>query len=182
MERSIVRQNAVYAIFKEEDPVVVAEVVARGCNRRHLSFLRWAGSGGMFPEAVEVLNLVAEQTPGTHHWITTRKPDVVELIKPRDNIFIGFSLDSTSMDRKVVVDKLNHPRVYYSFVRQYPEENTHNSAIIYNLQQKKKELSTAKAENGFVCPVDGGKMPVKGACARCRRCFSPVVLKNKSNN
>lgn len=177
MARSLTRQDAVYDILKSRDPAVVARTIADGCNRRHLPFLRWAGSGDMFPEAVEVLNRVAEQTPETRHWIATRKPEIVELIEPRPNIFIGFSLDSsTNKSHKQTVNELKHPRQYYSFVRQYPDEDTQGAAIIYNLHKNKKLLRDAKVEQGFICPVDGDRMEIRNACSKCRRCFNEKVL------
>lgn len=178
MQKSLVRQKKVYEIFKNTDPERVAAAITDGCIKRGLTFLRWAGSGDMSEYAVNVLNFVAEHTSNTVHWVVTRIPSMVKLIKPVRNVCVGFSLDGCMMskERKKEVDAINHPRQYYSYLRQFPEEDVGDARIIYNLKQKKNQLPYKDIR---VCPVDAGRLKVIDACKKCRKCFSDKCLKLK---
>jgi len=98
-------------------------------------------------------------------------------IEDLPNIYLMFSLDSSeaSKKRKEEVERLDHPQVYYSFLRQSMNEDTMGASIIFNLQQNKKQLKYDDRKR--TCPVDAGVMPIHGACNKCRKCFSPGVYK-----
>jgi hypothetical protein len=176
MNRSLRRQEAVYQTFKREDPHEIARVIGDGYRRKKLPFLRWCGSGDLFPEAVQVLNILAKEYPDTVHKVVTRKPEMAALVAPLPNIFLMFSLDSSeeSRQRKKIVDQLEHPRLYYSYLREEANEDTMGAAIIFNLQSKKHFLPYEDPKR--VCPVDAGRLAVEGACAKCKRCASERVL------
>ena len=72
-------------------------------------------------------------------------------------------------------DKMNHPRMYYSFMRQQMCEDTLGASIVFNAKQNKKYLEYDNPS--ICCPVDAGVMPTKGACKKCKKCFSPGVYK-----
>jgi hypothetical protein len=175
MDMSLSRQGRVMKIFQEENPYEVARVIAEGYRKRNLSFMRWCGSGDLTPRVVQVLNILGFVYPDTIHWIVTRKPEMAELLQPYPSFYIMFSLDGTeeSKKRKEQVDKLLNSRIYYSYLRQEADEDTLGASIIFNMQQKKKELPYDDPKR--VCPVDAAVLPVEGACKKCKKCFSPGV-------
>jgi hypothetical protein len=74
------------------------------------------------------------------------------------------------------MDKIKHPRVYYSFLRTEDNDDCMEARIVFNLQQKKDILPFD--DERTVCPVDSGKIEVKNACSKCRKCFTPTALEN----
>ena len=170
-------KEALVRAFKEGDPQQIARAIGDGYRRRGLSFLRWCGSGDLFTEAIQVINITGKEYPESIHWIVTRKPEMVSLLGDYSSFYIMFSLDGTeeSMKRKRVVDNINHPRVYYSYLRQEADEDTIGAGIVFNLQQKKKLLPYDNKR--MTCPVDAGAMTLQGACKKCRKCFSPGVYR-----
>lgn len=183
MSKSISRQHRVLQVFEQEDPELIAKVIAEGYRKRNLSFIRWCGVGDLVPESCRVINILGTQYQDTCHWIVTRKVDMVELLE-RDmpNVFIQFSLDGSqdSRERQNQVRKINHPRVYFSYLRFYEEEDTLGASIIFNYHGPgQKNLSY----NPRCCPVDSGRLPTLGACQKCRKCFNPKkVYKNEIYN
>lgn len=174
---AIQKQDRVLEIFKKEDPERIAYEIGEGCIRKELEFLRWCGSGDLFPEAVKVLNIIGEKYPETKHWIVTRKPGMAKRLIAAPNFYIMFSLDGSceSKQRKKLVDNYSHPRIYYSFMRQSMDEDTMGASIVFNLQQKKKQLGYDNKKT--CCPVDAGIIPLEGACSKCKKCFSEGVYK-----
>lgn len=177
MPSSLNRQKQVYDLFMNEDPKALAREIGRGYQRKNLDFLRWCGSGDLFSDAVVVLNHVARDYPDTVHWVVTRKPSMVALVEHLPNIYLMFSLDNTeeSKRRKAIVDAMRHPRVYYSYMRQEMGENTMGASIVFNNQQNHRNLTYDDPKT--CCPVDAKAMPIKGACKKCRKCFSPGIYR-----
>ena len=178
MPSSLNRQNLVFDIFQSTDPELIAQILAYGCNKRDLLFLRWCGSGDLFTKAVKALNATAKLTPKTKHWVTTRKPEMLKQIENLSNIYVGFSLDGSedSKKRKEKVELIQHPRVYYSYVRSSITENVMGASIVFNMQQSKL-LPYEDASK--ICPADAKKIPIVGACSKCKMCFSDRILKSK---
>lgn len=89
-----------------------------------------------------------------------------------------FSLDNdlVSEKKKELMDRLENPRLYYSFLREDMSDNTMGARIVFNSHQKKKILQFDNPRT--TCPVDAGIIPVKDACQSCRKCFSEVTLSN----
>lgn len=176
MQKSLTRQHRVLEIFQEESLDLVAAEIVRGYRKKGLTFLRWNGVGDLTPEACEVINIIGRDHRDTIHWVVTRKPDMVALLDhDMPNIYIQFSLDGSqeSRERKQEVDAMNHPRLYYSFLRFEEEEDTLDASIVFNAQQKKGQLSY----NPRCCPADAKRLPVEDACEKCRKCFNPRVYR-----
>jgi hypothetical protein len=166
-----------YRYFMIEDPVVIAERIYKEYKSKKMSWLRWNGVGDLFPQAIPVINHLVENHPDVTLLVVTRKPEMVQdLSRTAKNLYIMFSLDGSKLSivSKQQVDLQNHPRLYYSYLRQTEEEDTKGSSIIFNMQQKKKELPYEDKER--VCPVDAGVIPLERACESCRKCFSSQVL------
>jgi len=174
---SLKKYLRVYRYFLEAPPDEVADRIHREYVRRKMTFLRWNGVGDLFPESAAVVGQMAKRHPEDTLLIVTRKPEMVSLI-PRDvqNMYLMFSLDGSkeSPVRRADALRRRHPRMYFSFLRRRPDEDTMGARIVFNAQQSKKVLPYDDFVT--VCPVDADRIPVKGACATCRRCFRPDVL------
>jgi hypothetical protein len=141
---------------------------------RKRDWLRWCGSGDLFPEAITVLNYVASSRPEMKNWVITRKPEEVSYISQNSNIYLMFSLDGTSKEKvEKLTKEITHKRMYFSYLRVSPDEDTRGSSIVFNAKQVKTLPYDDKRR---VCPADSGQMKVAGACAKCQRCFSSGVL------
>ncbi len=176
-EKSILKYWRVYRYFMEAKPDEIAERIHGEYVRRGMTFLRWNGVGDLFPESAAVISSLTRKHPEDILLVVTRKPEMVPLI-PNDaeNLYLMFSLDGSedSKRRKASVSKYKHKRLYFSFLRRFAQEDTLRSRIIFNAQQSKKILPYDDPIT--VCPVDADKILVKGACAKCRKCFRPDVL------
>jgi len=154
-----------------------ADRIHREYERKHMTFLRWNGVGDLFPESATIVTQLVKRHPEDVLLVVTRKPNMIPLIpKKADNLYLMFSLDGCkeSERRKAEVLRLKHPRLYFSFLRRFPDEDTMGARIVFNAQQSKKILPFDDPVT--VCPVDADKIPVKGACVKCRKCFRPDVL------
>jgi hypothetical protein len=178
---SILKYWRVYRYFKEAPPEEVADRIHGEYVRRGMTFLRWNGVGDLFPESVAVIGAMTKRHPDDTLLVVTRKPEMVSLVPRRaDNLYLMFSLDGSkdSAKRKATLRR-QHPRMYFSFLRRKPDENTMGAGIVFNAQQAKKILPFDDPVT--VCPVDADRIPVKGACAHCRKCFSPGVLDGRQH-
>jgi hypothetical protein len=159
------------------EPEQVADRLYRECVDRGLSFLRWNGIGDLTPKTVAIINCFVERYTDVASWVVTRNEKLAPmLMREAPTLFVQFSLDSTpeSRRRKDVMDRVAHDRVYYSFMRAAPDDDTMGAAVTYNLQQGEGVLPTADLPT--LCPADTGASDREGACLLCRKCFSPVVL------
>jgi hypothetical protein len=176
MQASLDRQQKVFDAFQKEDPEEIAQVIAEGYRRKKLTFLRWCGVGDLTPEIIKVINILGTKYTDTRHKVVTRKPESIKLLK-RDmpNIYVMFSLDGDpeSRKRKAKVDRMRHPRVYYSYLRQTADEDTLDAPIIFDVHSQKGKLPWDPKR---CCPVDSGKMEMENACEKCKKCFSPSIL------
>ncbi len=174
---SILKYWRVYRYFKETPPEEIAERIHREYERHKMTFLRWNGVGDLFPESAAVVSSLAKRHPEDVLLVVTRKPEMVSLVpRESDNLYLMFSLDGSedSRRRRASALRRRHPRLYFSFLRRSPDEDTMGARIVFNAQQSKKTLPYD--DSVTVCPVDADRIPVKGACAGCRRCFRPDVL------
>lgn len=176
-DKSLLKNLRVLEYFRRAPPEEVADRIAGEYKRAGLSFLRWNGVGDLFPESVAVINAVARRHPDMVLWIATRLPEMARMVTRKgDGIFLQFSLDGSEECRKRrgIIARSRHPRLYYSFLRRSMEEDTMGVRIVYNAQQYKKHLVCDDPRT--VCPADSGNLPIKGACAKCRWCFSDMAL------
>lgn len=177
MKVSLTRQHKVFHAFMNEDPKDIATVIANGYRRKNLSWLRWCGVGDLVPRSVKVVNILGTKHKDTRHKIVTRKVENIKLLEhDMPNMYIMFSLDGSeeSKKRKAAVDKLNHPRVYYSFLRESADQDTLGAQIIFDAHNMKGKLPWDPKR---CCPVDSGRMAMENACEKCKKCFSPGVYR-----
>lgn len=174
---SLKKYLRVYRYFLMADPDEVADRIHGEYVKRRMTFLRWNGVGDLFRESAGIADRLVSRHPEDVLLIVTRKPEMVPLI-PQDaeNAYLMFSLDGSkeSERRKAEVLRHGHRRLYFSFLRRSADEDTMGARIVFNAQQSKKVLPYDDPVT--VCPVDADRIPVKGACANCRRCFRQDVL------
>jgi len=169
---SIARQKRILHYFQTTNGVTVGEQILSEVKDRE--WLRWCGSGDLTLPAIIVINYIARKREDLIQWVVTRKPEMVERLLELKNIYVMFSLDGTSREKvEDLADRATHKRMYFSYLRIDPNEDTRGSSIIFNAKQIK---SLPYDDKRRVCPADSGQMKVAGACAKCRRCFSPRVL------
>jgi len=176
-KNSLKKYLRVYRYLLSAPPEEAADRIHGEYVRRHMTFLRWNGVGDLFPESAAVVRQLVKRHPDDTLLVVTRKPEMVSLIpREADNLYLMFSLDGSpeSRKRKTAVLRRRHPRQYFSFLRRFADEDTMGARIVFNAQQSKKVLPYDDLVT--VCPVDADKIPVKGACAKCRKCFRPDVL------
>lgn len=180
---SILKYWRVYRYFLSAPPEEIAERINDEYVRHGMTFLRWNGVGDLFPESAAVLRAVAKRHPEMVLEVVTRKPDMVSLVpRKADNLYLMFSLNGSTESKRCRAQALarRHPRLYFSFLRRFADEDTLGARIVFNAQQAKKVLPYD--DPATVCPVDADKIPLKDACAKCRKCFRPDVLDGRQHH
>lgn len=170
------KQIRVYHYVKHVDPIVASQRIVAEYDKKHLTFLRWCGVGDLFPEAVRLINTIARLYPRVVQWVVTRRPEYAAKInRTSQNVFVMFSLDATADSRRRMAEaaQLQHARLYFSFLRTHPDDDTLGARVVFNEQ---RTHGLPNDHSPTVCPADAGLIDFKGACARCRRCFSPRAL------
>jgi hypothetical protein len=176
-DKALRKYIRVHRYFQEASPEEIADRIHKEYAGRKMTFLRWNGVGDLFRESVEVINRIAVRHPEMVLWIATRIPEMARLVtRESESIYLQFSLDASPecRRRKAIIARSRHPRLYHSFLRMSMDEDTMGARIVYNAQQRKQDLQVDDSRT--VCPVDGGLMPIEGACEKCRLCFSPRAL------
>lgn len=176
-DKAVRKYLRVHKYFLETPPEEIADRLHREYVGRKMTFLRWNGVGDLFPESVAVINQIARRHPDMVLWIATRIPEMARMVTRKgENIYLQFSLDGSEECRKrrSRIVRSRHPRLYYSFLRTSMDEDTMGARIVYNAQQYKDRLKCD--DRRTVCPADAEIMPIKGACEKCRMCFSRLSL------
>jgi hypothetical protein len=158
------------------DPKGFAERVALEYDQLGLTFLRWNGGGDLFVESVSVINYLGRIRPDMILWVVTRIPELAAQIDHLENVFIHFSLDRHSLNRREKFIQLKPRSANYFFSYQCepgelpPHDRLGHAAVLFfdnyeptgNLDGYKKEI---------VCPLNG-KVNIAETCVKCRRCFN----------
>lgn len=174
------RQLRVLHFFRRTDPIEAAHRVVKEAG--NVSCIRWCGVGDLEVEVVRAINVIANQYPLRLQWVVTRKPEMAaRIVRGTDSVFVMFSLDGSHDSRKRLAEmaRHQHPRVYYSFLRRYPDEDTLGAVVVFDAVP-----GMPAPAQGFQCPADAGrfrngkgKRTKKHACERCGwRCASPAVM------
>jgi hypothetical protein len=158
----------------KNDPEGFALRVLARYKKLRLDFITWNGSGDLFQESVDCVNWIGKNAPGVPQWVRTRKPSMAGQILEYPNVFVHFSLDKYSLDRKdqVAWKTKNH---HYSY--QYSPGETENYPegvkVVFGHNYKLPvEISGTKGViKEEVCPLNLTD-DMSGTCISCRRCFS----------
>ena len=172
---SLKHQAAVQNLITH-NPKGFAERVALEYDQLGLTFLRWNGGGDLFAESVSAINYLGRVRPDIILWVVTRIPELAAQIDNLENVFIHFSLDRHSLNRREKFIQLKPRSANYFFSYQCepgelpPHDRLGNAAVLFfdnyhpagNLDGYEKEI---------VCPLNG-KENIVAACVKCRRCFN----------
>jgi hypothetical protein len=145
-------------------------------------FIRWNGVGDLFKEAVDAIHELASAEPKLPIWVVTRIPEhaarLADLLHP--NVYIHFSLDKKSMERKEKVESLlktKTNKLFYSYQCDKDETYTPISfiSVVFADKYKKEFISEL---NETICPLNTSEN-IEGMCNKCRRCFNGDAVKFK---
>lgn len=183
--KSVAKRLRTYRLFRELTPATIVEQLEdeharfrRRFAKRgiELDFLRVCGTGDLFPEAVEVVNLLARRNPQLQVWVVTRIVRMARPLVPRPNLHLQFSFDATSGDPTAALEVLElHGRNgYASYLRTSPEQRPGPAVRVIFDEKRTRGLPRDPRQ----CPADAGRLElgnIRGqggdACSRCRRCF-----------
>lgn len=172
---SLKKQLRLYNYFLSENPQTVANRIVSEYHKKRLTWLRWNGSGDLFPEATGVVKEICRADKKVKLLIVTRKLEFIVDIPKTKNIYLMFSVDASSYNRMNEAKKVGHPRLYFSFLRTNKDDDTSGCQIIFNLQSLKKVLPFDDKKR--CCPVDAGQLALLDGCNQCKKCFSERILK-----
>ena len=146
-----------------------------------LDYVRFCGTGDVFPELVAVINTFAERNPTTKAWVVTRRFELAATLIDAPNMFIQLSTDASTLAADLALAHqivAAHSRAYTSFLRTRVDDDPGDSALVFH-EKRTPGLPSSPRD----CPADAGRLElgnIRGmggtACARCRRCFSDRVL------
>lgn len=166
-----------------ENPYEVADRMVQEIKGKRMKFLRWNGVGDLFKESIDCLVHVAESLPDLPIWVVTRIPKWAVLVPDLPNVFVHFSLDSSSLDRYQKVIDLNplSKQLFFSYTEDdgevdQPEglKNIPLSVYFTNLYAKVAD----EEYNRISCPLNT-HTDVRNICEKCERCWTTDALKIK---
>ena len=149
------------------DPEGFADLVAEEFKQRRMDFITWNGSGDLFPESVQAINLISRKWPDIAQWVRTRKPPMASLIDQAPNTWVHFSLDRDSVERWRLV---NWKTTNHFFSYQYAPGETGGYPAIVSVVFGHDYKMPAGVDGPEVCPLNKNEN-IKDICAGCRRCF-----------
>tara|TARA_R100000995_G_scaffold12078_2_gene4919 strand:+ start:4741 stop:5538 length:798 start_codon:yes stop_codon:yes gene_type:complete len=180
-----------------EDPIWFAEEVIREYDKKirgKTDFLRWNGGGDLFPQAVEALNYIGENHPDIVIWVVTRIPEMAVMVEDWPNIYLHFSLDKHSLDRRdKVIDIMTEQRapmlnrIFFSYQTEkgeFPDidylMDNHGVKLFFYDNYKitplqYPEIAADERKWGAMCPLNVRRSrdeSIEGTCNDCRSCFN----------
>ena len=181
---SLKHQAAVQNLITH-DPRGFAERVALEYDQLGLTFLRWNGGGDLFSESVLVINYLGRIRPDIILWVVTRIPELAAQIDHLDNVFIHFSLDKHSLNRREKFIQLKPRSANYFFSYQcepneLPPANMLGKAAVLFFDNYHLTGSVERYRKEIVCPLNG-KDNIAETCVKCRRCFNGSAVTYEKN-
>ena len=177
-DNSLKKQLRTYRSIKADPKGMAARVKAELLGMRDMpTYLRWNGGGDLFYESCVMLIEFCTIMPDMPIWCTTRKPEMLMHLHPYQNLFVHFSLDASSMDRKADALQMINPMTHFLFSYQadkhevVPDANLEGVKILFYDRYIPPEKLTDRAR-GILCPLNTHD-DITGVCATCRRCFTP---------
>jgi hypothetical protein len=152
------------------DPQRLAGRIAGWATRLRLTFIRWCGGGDLVAETPACIDAVACLLPNVPQWVVTRKPEIAATIRPRENVYVHFSVDRASWARLeefrgIVPDGLQWFHSYQCDDGEVPP-----AAIAPVVFRNKYDLD-GSAPIAQDCPLNLNESIVR-ICESCRRCFN----------
>lgn len=153
-------------------------------NKGKMKFLRWNGVGDLFKESIDCLVHVAESLPNLPIWVVTRIPKWASQVPDLPNVFVHFSLDSSSLDRyqKVLDLEPLSKQFFFSYTEdkgetEQPDQLNDLPISVYFTDMYKSNTPEKFAR--VSCPLNEMN-DIKNGCERCGRCWTDDALKIKS--
>jgi len=176
---SLKKQHRLFNSIKD-DPGTMAQRLADECGKSTLTFLRWNGGGDLFAESVQMLNRFARLKPDLPVWVTTRLPELAAQVESQANVFVHFSLDGSSLDRKTRYEAL--PRQSQNYFYSYqcdkgevPSLDKLEGVSVVFFDGYKPPGDYAHLEKAVICPLNTLD-DITNACEGCRRCFNDEAV------
>lgn len=158
------------------DPAAFAERVALEYDSLGLTFLRWNGGGDLFAANVAAINHLGAIRPDIPIWVVTRLPEWATQIEQAPNVFIHFSLDKHSLQRRDDFLRLKPKSENFFFSYQCDKEEVPEPAnlegiavLFFDTYQPTCDLRRFIPET--VCPLNT-RSDITDVCRVCRRCFN----------
>ena len=152
----------------KSDPAGFALLVACWYDRLKLDFLTWNGAGDLFSESVEAINWLGRRRPDITQWVRTRKPKLAGQISEFPSVFVHFSLDRSSMDRR---DRIEWATKNYHYSYQYAPDEVGQPPEDVKIVFGHNYRLPVGVQIDSVCPLNTLESIV-GACGACRKCFT----------
>ncbi len=153
----------------KSDPVTFAELVASDADAMRLKFVTWNGSGDLFQESVKAINHLGRLRPDIVQWVRTRKPKMASLIEEYPKLFVHFSLDRDSLQRRSEIT-WKTSRYHFSYQYAKGEVGAYPEGVHVIFGHDYKLPSGVNATKPEICPLNVLDN-IKDACASCKRCF-----------
>jgi hypothetical protein len=166
----------------QANPIKFAERIALEYDSLGLNFLRWNGGGDLFPESIEAINYLGRKRPDIILWVVTRLPEFASKIDDLPNVFIHFSLDRYSIDRKkkFLDYKPFSSNYFFSYQcdkNEKPENNIEKISSVLFFDNYQPTISLPESTLEISCPLNQAK-DIRGVCEGCRRCFNGEAVKH----
>ncbi len=159
----------------EADPQGFAERIAAEADRIGAGHIRWNGVGDLTPAAVIAIHALARLRPDLPVWVVTRIPELAARVGSFPNVFVHFSLDRASLDRRDAFLRAGPRTANYFFSYQCAADEVPPSgrelgvSVIFH--RRYKPAKGSDLADPALCPLNVAESCV-GACAACRRCFN----------
>lgn len=178
-----INKQAVRLQMQESDSLGTAAKIADEVKRRSLSHVVVNGAGDLTDQGARLVNHLATLVD-VPLWVRTRKPKQAALVDEHPRIFLHFSLDKSSMNRREQVLALR-PRANMFFTYQGSPgeriESSHGCALVF-ADRYNGDLLGEELRPDVVCPLNTlckpGNPPASavGACSACRKCFDGTLV------
>ncbi|MDA7520696.1 EVE domain-containing protein [bacterium] len=167
-----------------KDPKEFAGRIALEYDKHNLTYIRWNGGGDLFPESVESINYLGEQRRDINIWVVTRKPELAAKIEQAKNVYIHFSLDKHSLDRKKKFEQLSKlsSNYFYSYqteAEEMPSEEKLKDVSVMFFDRYKPTGDYSWMNHEIVCPLNETD-DISNTCGSCRRCFNGKAVKSRA--
>lgn len=178
------KQRRVYNTIKA-DPQGVATKIVRELRRKveggSVRFLRWNGVGDLFPESIECLTAVADALPSLSIWVVTRIPEQAANVPHRENVFVHFSLDASSLDRydDVLRRSPSSRHLFFSYTADKGEAEPPARVFDLPISVFFSDLYGSDAPPSLArvsCPLNGAES-MSAMCEQCGRCWNGDAVK-----
>jgi hypothetical protein len=166
----------------KENPKAIALRIIEECKKRKVTYLRWNGGGDLFGESVEALHFVAEGLPDLPIWVVTRIPEMAAKVKNYPNVYVHFSLDQASLDRKIKFEQM--PKLSQNLFFSYqcdkdemPKEQNLEGVSVLFFDKYEPHGKWNWISKEIICPLNT-REDITNTCESCRRCFNGEAVRH----